>query len=184
MTGAERIAVTSSRQATHEVTVSTREADLRGLARRGFATGAGLAASGLLTFALSVMVSRELGPRDTGVFYVAVAAFSNLTTVGQLGADIGLLRWIPMRLAQGEGSLVRADLKTALVPVVLGSSVGAAALAIAGVALWRSSHSHEPRSEPGFSRPRGRARDGERPRYRRDQGLRNDASLRLPRDTS
>jgi O-antigen/teichoic acid export membrane protein len=74
-------------------------------------------------FALGVVITRGLGSAGAGVFFEAIALFTILTTVGQLGADVGVVRWIPRYLADGRRQAVRSCLRAAISPVVLASGV-------------------------------------------------------------
>ena len=50
----------------------------------------------VLAFALTVVVSRWLKPREAGVFFELIALFMILNNTLQLGADTGLTRWISL----------------------------------------------------------------------------------------
>ena len=108
--------------------------DLVSLARNGVWVGLGLAVAGFFTFALSVVIARALGAFETGVFYAAVSVFTVMTTVAQLGADFGLLRFLPRHRVQGRFSDIRSDLVVALIPVAVAGAV--CAVCLVGIAHW------------------------------------------------
>ena len=117
--------------------------DLSSLARSGLGVAFGLAINGLLTFMLAVVVSRALGASGTGTFYVAVAIFSVLTIVGQLGSDIGLLRAIPMHRATHGMNAVRTDLWVSLYPVAIVGSIFGLGLAVTGLVIINRPEEHQ-----------------------------------------
>jgi O-antigen/teichoic acid export membrane protein len=98
-----------------------RRGDLTSVARGGALNIAGTIANAVFGFALGVVITRGLGPAGAGVFFEAIALFTILTTVAQLGADVGVVRWIPSYLAGGRPQDVRSCLRAAISPVVLAS---------------------------------------------------------------
>lgn len=103
--------------------------DASTLARHGVLNLAGVIAYGVLNFALIVIVTRRLGAAAAGAFLLAIAVFNVLTRSSVLGADVGLLRFVPMLRARQRQAEVRHILATALVPV-------AAIAAVAGLAVF------------------------------------------------
>lgn len=89
------------------------------MARGGLINLVGVAWGGLFSYVLVFVLARGLGPREFGLFSVAVALFTILSNVGELGADTGLLRQIPRLLVQERRNDVRAVVQVAVVPVVL-----------------------------------------------------------------
>ncbi len=109
-------------------------ADLQTLASAGASIAAGLAANGLLTFALGVVVGRTLHPAGTGVFYNTVAIFTIAAVVAGLGTDIGTLRVLPKYLARRQIGAARAHLRVALLPVAAAAAAFALLVGAAGLA--------------------------------------------------
>lgn len=89
------------------------------LARAGILNLFGVAWGGVFSYVLVFVLARGLGPREFGLFSVAVALFAIVSNIGELGADTGLLRQIPRLLSERRGNDVRPVLKSALVPVLL-----------------------------------------------------------------
>ncbi len=83
----------------------------------------------VLTFGLTVLVSRWLHPAGAGALFELIALFTIASNTFELGADTGLLRWISHKRALGDAAQVRRVATIALVPVGM---VGAAAAA----AIW------------------------------------------------
>lgn len=80
----------------------------------------------VLAFALTVVVSRWLRPREAGVFFELIALFMILNNTLELGADTGLTRWISRAEAVGELGDVRRIVLIALAPVVVFGVVASA----------------------------------------------------------
>jgi O-antigen/teichoic acid export membrane protein len=102
--------------------------ELRGVARGGAISLVGAAVAAVLGFALTVLVSRGLGPAGAGVFFTAVALFMVLGDTGKLGADTGLLRMVPRYRALTRIRDIRPTLYVALLPVLGSASLLAGAL--------------------------------------------------------
>lgn len=83
----------------------------------------------LLTFTLTVLVSRMLGPRNSGVFFELVAMFMILSTTLTLGSDTGLTRSIAHAREMGRLADVRRIIFVAVAPVLI---LGA----VAGGVIW------------------------------------------------
>ena len=92
--------------------------ELRRLARGGALNLVGYIVSGVLAFVLAVIVTRILGARGAGVFFAAVAVFTILSNITELGADTGLVRFIARLTEQGRRGDLRPLLRVALVPAV------------------------------------------------------------------
>jgi O-antigen/teichoic acid export membrane protein len=106
--------------------------DLTTLARGGALNLAGAAATGLLHFALLVVVTRGLRAEGTGAFYEAVALFLILSSAAALGADVGLSRMVPRYRALNRLADLRRGLRVGLWPVAAaGSLLGLAAFVYA-----------------------------------------------------
>jgi O-antigen/teichoic acid export membrane protein len=102
-----------------------RGGDLRTVARGGAINFAGGVGGALATLLLLVLLARQVGVTQTGLFFQAVAVVSTGAIVGNLGAQITLTQRIARRLAEGEralGDLVWA----AVLPVAVATTVAAA----------------------------------------------------------
>src|SRR5262249_58908676 len=95
----------------------------------------GLTVSAVAQFSLVLVVTHGL-PRDTaGAFLEAVALFMILSNWAELGADTGVVRFVPQLLATGREGDLRALVRAAVWPVGLAGAVAAAfVLALAGPA--------------------------------------------------
>lgn len=81
----------------------------------------------ILTFGLTVLVSRWLQPSAAGGFFELVSLFTILSYTLYLGADTGLLRWIARARAVGDLANTRRIVGIALIPVLAIGAVAAAA---------------------------------------------------------
>ena len=81
----------------------------------------------VLTFGLTVLVSRSLHPAGAGALFELIALFTIASNTFELGADTGLLRWISHARAVGSVTHVRRVVRAALMPVGI---IGAAAAAV------------------------------------------------------
>ncbi len=68
---------------------------------------------------LTIVVARGVGAGGTGAFFEAVALFTILSNVGELGADTGLVKMLPHYRALGRNRDLPAVVRTALWPPVL-----------------------------------------------------------------
>jgi O-antigen/teichoic acid export membrane protein len=106
-----------------------RGGDLRAVARGGAVTFAGGVGGALATLILLILLAREVGVTETGLFFQAVAVVSTGAIIGNLGAQITLTQRIARRIAEGRHEL--SDLIwAAAAPVAVATTV-AAALVIA-----------------------------------------------------
>jgi O-antigen/teichoic acid export membrane protein len=112
-------------------------AELRSLVRGGSLNLAGFVASGVLGFALAIVVTRGLGEAGAGVFFSAVATFTIVSNVAELGADTGIVRFVARLRQQGRPGDIRRTAQIALVPVAVVSVAGAAAVYAGAPALAR-----------------------------------------------
>jgi O-antigen/teichoic acid export membrane protein len=117
--------------------VSTEERPLEALAAGSMFTTAGIVASGILGFAVAVLVTRGLGPVGAGVFFQSVALLTILASLGELGAPAGLVRTIPRFQALGRMGDVRGAVGVALWPVAVVSTMMAAGLFITAPSVAR-----------------------------------------------
>jgi O-antigen/teichoic acid export membrane protein len=74
---------------------------------------------------LTVVVARGLGTTRTGVFFVSLGLFTILSNTLELGADTGLVRFVPRLRALGRTADLKRTVIAAAVPVVLASCVTA-----------------------------------------------------------
>lgn len=102
------------------------DAELRKMARGGTFNLVAVAWMGVASFVLVVVLTRGLGPTGYGLVATAIAAFTLLSNVGELGADTGLLREIPRLLVQRRARDARAVLRVSLIPVLITGVVMAA----------------------------------------------------------
>jgi O-antigen/teichoic acid export membrane protein len=68
---------------------------------------------------LTIVVARGVGTGGTGAFFEAVALFTILSNVGELGADTGLVKMLPHYRALGRTRDLAAVVRTALWPPIL-----------------------------------------------------------------
>ncbi len=81
---------------------------------------------------LTIVVARGVGAGGTGAFFEAVALFTILSNVGELGADTGLVKFLPQYRALGRNRDLPALVRTALwPPIVFCVGLGAAAWLLA-----------------------------------------------------
>jgi O-antigen/teichoic acid export membrane protein len=105
--------------------------ELRSVARGGSLNVIGYLASGVLGFVLTVVVTRGLGVSGAGVFFSAVAVFTILANVTELGADTGAVRFVASYRARGRHRDVGTTVRVALIPAAI-ASILAAAVVIVG----------------------------------------------------
>jgi O-antigen/teichoic acid export membrane protein len=90
---------------------------LQKLAAGSMLTTAGILASGVLGFAVVLVVTRGLGPVGAGAFFQSVGLFSILVAVADFGAVPGLVRTVARYQVIGRGGDVRAAVAIALWPI-------------------------------------------------------------------
>jgi O-antigen/teichoic acid export membrane protein len=101
----------------HEVD-DDRRSDLSRLARGGAINLVGAFANGAFGFLLVLVITRGFRPGVAGVFFEAIALFTILANVAELGADDGLIRNIPRLRALGRTQDLRTTVLVALGPVI------------------------------------------------------------------
>lgn len=89
----------------------------------------------VLTFGLTVLVSRWLQPAGAGALFELIALFTIASNTCEFGADTGLLRWISRARAVGGLGQVRRLVVIALLPVAILGTAAAAAIWVAAPAL-------------------------------------------------
>ncbi len=110
---------------------------LGNVARGGALNLVGAAVYGLGNFVLLMVLTRQLGVAAAGTVLIAIALFNIVERTAEFGCATGLIRWISRWEALGREDQLRPTLVVALVPVLVGGLLGAAALVLAGPALAR-----------------------------------------------
>lgn len=100
-----------------------RVSDLSVLARGGMFSLAGSIASSILGFVLVVVVTRALRAGGSGLFFEAVAVFTILASITELGADTGLVRMVARYITLDRTRDLRTMLRIALWPVAIAGVV-------------------------------------------------------------
>jgi O-antigen/teichoic acid export membrane protein len=109
--------------------------ELRRLARGGTLNLVGFIASGVFAFGLAVVVTRLVGPRGAGIFFAAVAVFTILTNITELGADTGIVRYVARLREQGRQSELALLVRIALIPAAILATVAGVATVIWAVPI-------------------------------------------------
>ena len=117
-------------------TAHAREGDpLRQIARGSMITGLGalVAAAGGVLFTL--VVARSYRPELAGTFFASTAFFLIVSSLAQLGTDVGLVRYVSAHAATGQRHRLGETLRIALIPVVALSSLCAVGMWFVAPAL-------------------------------------------------
>ena len=109
--------------------------ELRRLARGGSLNLAGYVVSGILTFVLAIIVTRLMGAHGAGVFFAAVAVFTIMSNITELGADTGIVRFSARLLEQGRRGEMRSLVRIAFVPALVFSAIAGLATIVWAVPL-------------------------------------------------
>ena len=109
--------------------------ELRQLARGGTLNLVGFVLSGLFAFALAIVVTRLVGAHGAGTFFAAVAVFTILSNITELGADTGIVRYVARLREQRRGSELASLMRIALIPAAVLATVAGAATVIWAVPL-------------------------------------------------
>ena len=116
------------------MTGSSRDAASRdgmpSIARGGLLNLLGAGVSAVAGLLLVVVVSRTLPKADAGVFFALTSLFLLAEMVGRLGTGTGLVYFVARDRSLDRLHLVRHHRRAALLPVVLVTSLAAAALAV------------------------------------------------------
>jgi O-antigen/teichoic acid export membrane protein len=112
----------------------TAAASMRGIARGGSANLAGAVVTAAANFALTIAVTRGLSKASAGVFFSTTSLFMIATVVGQLGANTGLVYFLPRARTLGRPELMAGYVRAAVRPVLL------VAVAMAGTTYWLAPH--------------------------------------------
>jgi O-antigen/teichoic acid export membrane protein len=126
--GATAAAVRSTAPEPDGVGLGDEAREVRSIARGGALNLVGVFASGALQFLLVIAVTRGLGARDAGTFLEAVALFTILGHMAELGATTGLVRTVSRYRTLHRTDDIRTTLLVAFVPVVAFGVVAAAAV--------------------------------------------------------
>lgn len=126
-----------------EATISTgteapESVNRRRLARSGGIALVGFCGGAVLQFAVVLLITRGISRTGAGIVLEAIAIFTLASTWSGLGADTGLVRFLPALIAASRRSQLRALVLTALVPVAVASTLAGAALGAA--APWLAPH--------------------------------------------
>ncbi len=105
------------------------------LAKGGALNLIGVGIYGILNFALIVLVTRRLGPTGAGAFVEAIGVFNILTKSALVGADAGLLRFVPQLRAHDQSAHLGRAFRAALWPVVVLGAVAGGALFVLAAPL-------------------------------------------------
>ncbi len=97
----------------------TPSASVGGLARGGSVNVLGTVASAILTFALTLAITRGLPREVAGVFFTASSAFLVVVGMAQLGTNTGLVYFIARTRVLGRPALVSAYARSASIPVLV-----------------------------------------------------------------
>jgi O-antigen/teichoic acid export membrane protein len=98
------------------------------MARGSLVNLSAMVSGAVLTFVLTVLVSRWLQPTGAGAFFELIALFTIAFTIAELGANTGLMRLISRAGAVGGLKKVRRVMPVALLPVAVIGTTGAAAI--------------------------------------------------------
>ena len=96
---------------------------------------AAMVVGAVLSFGLTVLVSRWLQPRNAGALFELIALFTILSSTLQLGADVGLTRWISRARAIGGLAQVRRIVAIVVVPVFVAGFLAATVVWVAAPAV-------------------------------------------------
>lgn len=107
------------------------DVQVRALARGSALNLVGFIAAGVLAFVLAIVVTRSIGAHGAGVFFAAIAVFTILTNVTELGADTGVVRFVSQARERGRPGAIRGLVLVSIVP-----AAAAATLAAIAVAVW------------------------------------------------
>jgi O-antigen/teichoic acid export membrane protein len=97
---------------------AVRDRDLRQLARQSGLNLAGSFVAAALNVVLPILITRNLPKGEAGVFFQATALFTVILTMSTLGADTGLVRFLPRAIAHRRPHDVRETLKISVGPAL------------------------------------------------------------------
>ena len=96
---------------------------IRGIARGGSANLVGAVGTAVSQLALTIIVTRALTQSDAGVFFTVTSLFLIAVSVGNLGANTGLVYFLARLRAGREDEKTAAFMKAAFIPTTLLSIV-------------------------------------------------------------
>ncbi|MFE0728081.1 oligosaccharide flippase family protein [Streptomyces antibioticus] len=97
-------------------------------ARGGWWGVAGSGVNAVFSFLLVGLITRAVGAEGAGAIFTGVALFTILSNTCKLGADTGLVRFVPRDLAVDDGRSVDALLRTAVLPAAVAGTAAAVPL--------------------------------------------------------
>ncbi len=112
-------------------------AHLRKMARSGGLNLVGALVGALNGFALTAAVTNWMPRSEAGMVFAASSLFMIGVAITQLGAESGVVRFLPMVLVKRGGRETRRVLRAALLPVAVFSVLAAAAVAVAAEPIAR-----------------------------------------------
>jgi O-antigen/teichoic acid export membrane protein len=98
---------------------------MRQIARGSALTGAGAVVAAVGGVALTVVVTRNFVPDLAGTFFASTAFFLIVSSLAQLGTDVGLVRFVSAHSATGQQHRLGETLRIALLPVLVTSTLWA-----------------------------------------------------------
>jgi O-antigen/teichoic acid export membrane protein len=101
---------------------------MRQIARGSALTGAGAVVAAVGGVALTVVVTRNFVPDLAGTFFASTAFFLIVSSLAQLGTDVGLVRFVSAHSATGQQHRLGETLRIALIPVLVMATLWAIAM--------------------------------------------------------
>jgi O-antigen/teichoic acid export membrane protein len=129
-TAASDVGTTASDVGTTVPDSRTAKAGLAGVARGGVINLAGAVISAASSVALTVIVTRNFSKSVVGTFFVAISLFLIVEAVTNLGAYNGTIYFIARVRALNAERRIPAIIRATVIPVVISSVIGAAALIV------------------------------------------------------
>jgi O-antigen/teichoic acid export membrane protein len=108
---------------------------MRQIARGSALTGAGAVVAAFGGVALTVVVTRNFIPDLAGTFFASTAFFLIVSSLAQLGTDVGLVRFVSAHSATGQQHRLGETLRIALLPVLVTSTLWAVIMWFASPAI-------------------------------------------------
>jgi O-antigen/teichoic acid export membrane protein len=100
---------------------------LRTIARGSLLSGLGAVAAAVGGIGLTLVVTRSFAPALAGTFFAGTTFFLIVSSLAQLGTDVGLVRYVSAHWATGQQDRVDETLRIALIPVLV-TALGCGAL--------------------------------------------------------
>ncbi|MQY32385.1 hypothetical protein SRB17_03330 [Streptomyces sp. RB17] len=121
-------------------TGATARSTVAAAARGGLWGAVGSVTNAVFAFLLVGLITRAAGAEGAGAIFTGVAVFTIASNVCKLGADTGLVRFIPGDLALNGGRSVGPLLRMAVLPAVAAATATAGLLLCPGVATTLLPH--------------------------------------------